>query len=151
MSAETETETGEGYANRPQVLVALLIGGVLTLVGVLGPLLAGANDPLFGIFGRNYLHDAIHIVTGLAGLGAGVYAGSRSSGSYNRYFGLLYLLVFVVGVALLLFGLEALNVININWADNWLHLGLGVVLAGVGYGYARRGGDAGRRDDRRRT
>ncbi|PSP77121.1 hypothetical protein BRC81_10850 [Halobacteriales archaeon QS_1_68_20] len=150
MSAETETETAEGYANRPQVLVALLIGGVLTLIGILGPLLAGANEPLFGIFGRNYLHDAIHIVTGLAGLGAGIYAGSGSSGSYNRYFGLLYLLVFVAGVAVLLFSLEALNVININWADNWLHLGLGAVLAGVGYGYARRG-DERRSDERRRT
>jgi hypothetical protein len=64
----------------------------------------------------------------------------------------VYLLVFVAGVALLLFGLEELNVININWADNALHLGLGLVLAGVGYGYARRGRETGRtRGDRTET
>jgi hypothetical protein len=148
----TETETTTEYTNRPQTMVAMLIGAVLLLIGVLGPLLGGQNDPLFGIFGRNYIHDAIHVLTGLAGLGAGLYAGDRSSEGYNRYFGLVYLLVFVAGVALLLFGLEELNVININWADNALHLGLGLVLAGVGYGYARRGRETGRtRGDRTET
>jgi hypothetical protein len=143
MAVETETETEEGTTRtapgRVQVLVALTFGAVLTLVGLVAPALGGVESELFGLFGRNYLHDAIHVVTGVFGLVAGFVAGGTAAVEYNRYLGAVYLLVFVLGAAALLAGLTGLTgLINLNWADNALHLLLGVVLAGVGFGLGNR-------------
>lgn len=129
----TATETEEGVLDRPQVLVALLVGLVLTLMG-LGGFLSGPEGTLLG-FGRNYLHDAVHVLTGGLGLGAGYYASGRMSDEYNKYAGLMYVLVFAGG--LVFFDLFQ-DLINLNTADHFLHLFLAVVLAGVGFGLADR-------------
>jgi hypothetical protein len=136
MAIETEdrTETGPTAYGRKQTLVALVFGAVLAVVGIVAPVLGGAESELFGLFGRNYLHDAIHVLTGVLGLVAGVVAGGRSAVAYNRYLGAVYLLVFALGAVILLAGLTGLaGLINLNWADNGLHLLLGGVLAGVGF------------------
>ena len=136
-TTERGNESTESYDN--QTLVALVFGGVLALVGILGPVLGGSASELLGLFGRNYLHDAIHVLSGVVGLGAGVAAGGALSGRYNRYFGLVYLLVFALGSVALFAGFtELTGLINLNWADNVLHLLLGVVLVGVGYGVGSR-------------
>lgn len=129
MASATETSTAGGIDDSPQVLVALLFGAVLALVGVLGPVLGGADGNLI-VFGRNYLHDAIHLLSGVAGLAAGYYAGGRYAGEYNKALGVVYLLVAVLGFALT--GLFA-DLINLNAADNFLHLALAVVFLGVGF------------------
>jgi hypothetical protein len=101
--------------------------------------MGGSASELLGLFGRNYLHDAIHVLSGVVGLGAGVAAGGALSGRYNRSFGLVYLLVFALGSVALFTGFtELTGLINLNWADNVLHLLLGVVLVGVGYGVGSR-------------
>lgn len=112
-----------------QVTVAILFGAVLALIGVLGPVLGGANGDLI-IFGRNYLHDAIHLLSGLAGLAAGYYAGGKFAGDYNKTLGVVYALVTVLGFVL--FDLFA-NLINLNTADNFLHLALAVAFLAVGF------------------
>jgi hypothetical protein len=61
-SARTEERT---ISDRPQVLTALVVGGALTLVGVLGFLLVPDEGLLFGLFGVNTLHNALHLLTGL--------------------------------------------------------------------------------------
>ena len=125
-TTQSEVQTGDSR----QKTVALVFGAVFTLVGVLGPVLGGANDPLI-IFGRNYIHDAIHIASGLAGLAAGAYAGGRYAGGYLKLFGAVYLVVTVAGFALM--GVFE-NLIALNTADNGLHLVLAVALLGAGFG-----------------
>lgn len=119
-----------------QTITALLFGAILTLVGALGFADILVEDGvLLGLFGVNALHDGIHLVTGVAGLAAGLAVGGRYATAYNKYLGVGYLLVFALGSVVLLAGLsDTAALINLNWADNWLHLGLGIVLAGVGFG-----------------
>ncbi|WP_255195280.1 DUF4383 domain-containing protein [Halorarius litoreus] len=128
--AEANVTAGEsGGTSNIQVTVALLFGAVLALVGVLGPVLGGANNDLI-VFGRNYLHDAIHLLSGVAGLAAGYYAGGQYAGKYNKALGVVYALVTVLGFVL--FDLFA-NLIALNTADNVLHLALAIAFLAVGF------------------
>lgn len=79
--------------DRLQVQTALGIGAVLALVGVLGFILVPIEGQLFGIFGVNTFHNAVHLVTGIAGLAAGYAAAGAFSDDYNKYGGLAYLLI----------------------------------------------------------
>jgi hypothetical protein len=129
MAQATETANTGGIGDSPQTIVAVLFGAVLALVGVLGPVLGGASGELI-IFGRNYLHDGIHLLSGLAGLAAGYYAGGQYASDYNKALGVVYLLVTILGFVL--FDLFA-DLIALNTADNFLHLALAVVFLGVGF------------------
>lgn len=107
-----------------QKLLAQIVGVVLTLVGVAGFFM---GDSLLG-FGINTLHNVVHLVTGLLGLWVGFFSSEDDYAvNYNKWLGLVYVLVGVVGF----FGV--LSFLNVNAADNYLHLVLGVVLAGVGF------------------
>lgn len=134
MATETQTRQNGGI-NNVQITVALLFGAVLALVGVLGPILAGPEGELI-IFGRNYLHDAIHLLSGVAGIAAGYYAGGRFAAAYNKTLGAVYALVTVLGFAF--FGLFA-ELIALNTADNFLHLALALVFLAVGFGMSATG------------
>ncbi len=125
-TTRTDVQTGSGQ----QKTIALVFGAVFTLVGILGPILGGADGNLI-IFGRNYLHDVIHLASGLAGLGAGAYAGGKFAGEYLKGFGAIYLVVTVAGFALP--GVFE-SLIGLNTADNVLHLVLAVALLGAGFG-----------------
>lgn len=118
----------DALAEDPPVLTAVVVGGVLTLVGILAPLVAGPSGEFLG-FGRNYLHDAVHLLTGLAGLVAGYYAGGRFAREYAVGLGVVYLALALVGI-LLFDVLRALVALNV--ADNGLHILLGFVLLGMG-------------------
>lgn len=141
MAQTTETSTANGIADDPQILVALLFGAVLALMGVLGPIVAGQSGELI-IFGRNYLHDAIHLLSGVAGLAAGFYAGGRFAPEYNKALGVTYLLVTILGFVA--FDLLA-DLIALNTADNFLHLALAVVFLGVGFAAGNTRGRTGNR------
>lgn len=130
----SETRTAERWVNKPAALAAITIGGVLTLIGILAPIVEGQSGEFLG-FGRNYLHDLIHLGSGLAGLVAGYAAGGRWAREYDLTVGGVYLLVTVLG--LVAFGVLA-DLIALNAADNALHALLAVVLLGVGYLYADR-------------
>lgn len=135
MASATETSTGIGGGDGLQGNVALLFGVVLTLVGVLGFAGILVNDGELIIFGISPLHNAVHLLTGLAGLGAGFAAGGAYSRDYNKYLGLVYLLVFVVGLVAVLANVGlVVDLLGLNMADNVLHLAIGVVLAAVGFG-----------------
>lgn len=129
MATTTESTEDVQHSNA-QVTVAILFGAVLALVGIAGPILAGQNGELI-VFGRNYLHDAIHLLSGVAGLAAGYAAGGRYAGTYNKAIGAVYLVVTVLGFVF--FELFA-DLIALNTADNLLHLALGVVFLAVGFG-----------------
>lgn len=122
-------------SERLQKITALGIGGIITLVGILGFILEPVRGELFGIFGVNTLHNAVHLLTGAGGLAAGYFAAGAFSDEYNKYGGLAYLLLVVLWLVIPVF----LNdLLNIGLADTLLHLGLGVILAFVGFGVADR-------------
>jgi uncharacterized membrane protein YoaK (UPF0700 family) len=111
----------------------LLFGVVLSLVGVLVTTQNGMEQLL--IFEISPLRNAVHLLTGIAGLGVGFAAVGAYSREHNRYLGLVYLLVFVVGLVAVLANIGFLvELLGPNMADNVLHLATGVMLAGVGFG-----------------
>ena len=106
----------------PQAL-ALAIGAIYTLVGVVGFFVTGFDDfaghtgeHLLG-FAINPFHNVVHLVIGVAGLAlARTLAGART---YGWVLAVGYGAAFVYGLVAV--G-ETWDVLNLNWADNWLHL-----------------------------
>ena len=116
--------------------VAQIFGIVFILVALYGFTMTGMgnmeSDParapqLLGLFPVNVLHNVVHLIFGIWGLlSSRSFAGARS---YAQSAGVLYLLLAVAGfVAPNGFGL-----VPIGGNDIWLHLVLGLVLAGVGF------------------
>jgi hypothetical protein len=120
---------------------ALVVGAVFLLVGILGFIpgvttnysdmtFAGheGDTALLGIFDVNILHNVVHLLFGVLGLIA-----ARSSSVARTYLiagGATYLVVWLYGI--LVDGDSAANIININGADNALHLFLGLGMLGLG-------------------
>lgn len=133
MTTRSESER-EWSITDPQIAVALGVGAVLALIGILAPLVTGSRGVFLGL-GRNYLHDFVHLGSGLAGLTAGYYAGGTYADEYNIGLGLTYGLVTILGFVL--FGFFN-DLIALNTADNYFHLALTVVLLATGFLAARR-------------
>lgn len=127
--------------------VAAIVALVFLVVGVLGFIPgittgvdrmtlygAGSAALLLGIFQVSVLHNVVHLAFGVVGL-----LMSRSAGAARTFLiggGIIYLVLWILG---LMFGSDAnLNVVPVNDADNWLHLGLGVVMVLLGLLVGRR-------------
>ena len=124
---------GTWTANR---ILALVLGIVFTLVGILGFFATSSMQPasLFG-FGVDVIHNIIHLVIGLAGLATAFTGWSRR---YNQVFGIIYLVLGIAGlVPPLHFGMmgdmRLLGLTYVNGADNVLHLVVGIVQIAVGF------------------
>jgi hypothetical protein len=104
--------------------VAKILGVVFLLVGVLG--FTHVLDPLGAHL--NPAHNLVHIVSGAAALYFG-FAGSLSAAkTFCIIFGLVYMLLGVLGVAM---GQLNLGPLMLGTVDHGIHLILGVVfLAG---------------------
>lgn len=125
-STDTTTDASWGLNKRT---AALTFGIAFLLIGVLGPIVAGARGDLV-IFGRNYLHDAVHIGSGVLGVAAALYDGGEYAWEYLVGFGVVYLGVLVAGV----FAGDPMNqLLAIDAADNGLHLVLTIGLLGAGF------------------
>jgi hypothetical protein len=108
----------------PQIL-ALVIGAVYTLVGILGFFVTGFGDfaghtdkTLIG-FEINPLHNIVHLAIGLAGLA--LFRTLRTTRTYGWLLAVGYGATFLYG----LFAAgrtDALNFLSLNAADNVLHL-----------------------------
>ena len=121
--------------------VTVLTGLVFVLIGALGFLATGfdhfatANsaERLFFLT-LNPLQNLLHLVLGLLGI--------AMSGrlSMARWYGLLLVAVFgaVFGFGLVAVDRPDLNVLNLNVADNWLHLGAALAGLAAALGPARR-------------
>ena len=121
--------------------VAGLFGVAFVVIGVLGFIPGVVSDygalrwwrtdsgaELFGVFGTSIFHNLLHLGFGVAGLVA-----ARSAGGARAYLtggGVLYVALGVYGLLIDRFG-DA-NVIPVNRADDWLHLGLGVAMVYAG-------------------
>src|SRR5436190_16032855 len=109
-------------ATSPARLYATLVGGALTIGGIIGFFYSGSFgspgevDKVFGILGVNGWHNALHLVTGLLGLAAAGYAAR----TYALGLGLVYLVVavwgFVIGS-----GDSILSIFPVNTEDSVLH------------------------------
>jgi Domain of unknown function (DUF4383) len=132
--------------------VALLVGLVFLLVGILGFIpgitsnyddlkFAGHNSDaqLLGIFDTSILHNIVHLLFGVAGLAlARTLDGART---FLIGGGFIYLVLFVYGA--IWHGESGSNWIPMNWANNILHLVLGIGMVGLGLVLSR---DVVRRD-----
>jgi len=124
---------GTWTANR---ILALVLGVVFTLVGILGFFATSSMQPasLFG-FGVDVIHNIIHLVIGLAGLAAAFTGWSRR---YNQVFGVIYLVLGIAGLIPplhfgMMGGMRLLGLTYVNGADNVLHLVVGIVQIAVGF------------------
>lgn len=133
MTARDETDR-EWSISDPQIAVALLVGAVFALLGILAPMVTGARGVFLGL-GRNYLHDFVHLGSGLVGLAAGYYAGGAYADKYNIGMGITYALVTLLGFVA--YGFMN-DLIALNTADNYFHLALTLVLLGTGFLAGRR-------------
>lgn len=142
MTHDDRTSTpSHGYAATAIQKTALVVGIVFLLVGVAGFIpgltenidqLQGAGHHsealLLGLFQVSVLHNAVHLLFGVAG----VALASRATWSrmYLIWGGVVYVVLWVYG--LFAAGMPEANVVPLNAADNWLHFFLAVGMIGLG-------------------
>ena len=128
---------GERFART----AAAVAGAAFLVVGILGFVpgvttnvdeleLAGHHSgaELLGVFQVSVLHNVLHLLLGVAGLLL-ARRGPQAVG-YLFVGGVAYLGLWVYGVAV---GHDSdANVVPLDTADNWLHLGLGVAMLVAG-------------------
>src|SRR2546423_13182772 len=112
--------------------MAVLFGVVFLLVGILGFVPAVTKDQmLLGIFHVNTAHNAVHLLSGVVALFAGM-TSVGASRIYFKIFGLVYGAVAVMGFLnpgdTMLLGL-----ISNNTADTWLHVRIAAVSLLLGF------------------
>jgi hypothetical protein len=105
---------------------AIIIGIVLLLTGVLGFVM---SSPLLGLVAVNALHNVVHLLTGAIFLWAGL-SESAPTKKVNQWLGVVYVLVAILGFFGLLTFLDVMGGMDF---DNWLHLGIGLVSALIGW------------------
>jgi hypothetical protein len=104
--------------------VSKIMGVVFLLVGILGFF---SGHELMG-FGVNAAHNIVHLASGALALWAG-FNGEKYARMYCLGFGAVYGLVTILGFLNVPFVIELLN---INQADNFLHLAITAVLIFAG-------------------
>lgn len=127
--ADTERRAGPCW-NR---IVGETLGAIYLIGGIAGFFLkhrpgvkfAGAEGTtLFGLFEVNDLHSVVHVVIG-AVLLLGALAGHSAARGANLLVALVYLIVGIAGI----FAHDTdLDVLALNPADHWLHLGTAALL-----------------------
>lgn len=115
--------------------IALLIGLVFIAVGLLGfienPIVGDGEDV---IFHADTVHNMVHIVSGIFFFVFAM-AGYKAARNFIVLFGILYLLIGILGM--LQIGdkgmTEVLGFLHVNPADNFLHIGLGILITLLGF------------------
>ncbi|SDX79087.1 protein of unknown function [Modestobacter sp. DSM 44400] len=147
MSNYSEAGRAPAHNNDLLRMAARVVGVVFLLVGVLGFIpgittnygdmsFAGHDSmaQLLGVFQVSVLHNIVHLLYGVAGI-----AMSRTDSNARAYLiggGVIYLVLWIYGLVIDMN--SAANFVPLNTADNWLHLGLGLGMIGLGVALARR-------------
>ncbi len=113
--------------------LALVFGVVFALVGVIGLLGGFGIVGPSGIFSTDSIHDWVHIISGVAFLIV-AFAVPMHSSMAMKVFGVVYLLVGVLGF----FGSPVLGFLEVNSADNFLHIVLGAVILWAGFASSKK-------------
>jgi|SRR5687767_908650 len=109
---------------------SILIGIVFVAVGLLG----FVSNPIIGesdtaIFHADTTHNVVHIVSGVLFLFIG-FAASGFAGTFLKIFGIVYFFLGVLGMINI--GddgmTQLLGFLHVNGADNYLHIGLGILI-----------------------
>jgi hypothetical protein len=115
---------------------AAIIFGIFFLVAGIGgfvPALA-PDGMLFGIFMVGPVHNAIHLASGAAALLC-AFAGAGAARKYFQIFGVVYLLVAVLGFV---YGNQPLiGMVEHNKADIGLHIAIAAVALFLGFAGSR--------------
>jgi hypothetical protein len=124
---------------------AATVAVIFGLVGLLGFLpgftadigaleFAGPNSHamLLGLFSVSVVHNVIHLLFAVAGLAFAT--APRAARGFLFTAGGIYLLLALLGV---LTQAGGANILSFNVADDWLHLGLGALMIGLGFLPAR--------------
>ena len=92
-----------------------------------------------GLFVANSAHNIVHLLTAV-GFTVVALLGETASTRFMQAFGVAYLLTGAIGLVMLGSRAEGdlLRLIHINWLDNHLHLGLGIVIGSAGWFSRRR-------------
>ncbi len=97
----------------------LVLGVVLLAVGILG-VITGGHDHVLIVFGINMTHNAVHILSGVLGIAAALMS-LKAAKMFCVLFGIVYGIVAVAGFMNVP---QAVSLLNLNTADNFLHLGI---------------------------
>ena len=91
-----------------------------------------------GLFVANSAHNIVHLLTAV-GFTVVAMLSETASTRFMQAFGVAYLLTGAIGLVMLGSRAEGdlLHLIHINWLDNYLHLGLGIVIGSAGW-FSRR-------------
>ncbi|MDB4992531.1 MAG: hypothetical protein JWL75_776 [Parcubacteria group bacterium] len=106
--------------------LAVVFGVIFVLVGILG----FVSNPLVGptgLFQTDTLHNLVHLLIGVILLVVAMSAPAASA-LWLKIFGVIYLVLTVLGFLLIPSGGMLLGLVTMNTADHILHLVLGVVL-----------------------
>jgi hypothetical protein len=92
-----------------------------------------------GLFVANTAHNIVHLLTGV-GFTIVALAGSKPSVVFMQAFGVIYLLTGIIGFLSTGHGGDGhlLGLVHLNTLDNFLHLGLGAVIAFAGWYFRAR-------------
>ena len=128
------TRTGNRSVNST---IAAVFGAVYTLVGIAGffvsDTFAATDDNTLLGFEVNHLHNIVHLLIGLALLGAS--RRTESARRLNLLIGGTYVVLGIIGWFI---QDTAVNVIALNEPDHLLHLASGAVLVAVALGADKR-------------
>ena len=146
MSTSSRSMTSVRTRRDPIRAVALVVGIVFLLVGVLGfipgvtthssdMMFAGHDSmgKLLGLFQVSVLHNIVHLLFGVVGVLAARTA--RASRTYLIAGGVIYLVLWIYG--LLIDPMSEANFVPLNTPDNWLHFGLGIGMIALGLIFGR--------------
>lgn len=112
--------------------IAYIFGIIMVGTGFLGFVPSLATDGyLLGLFHINFIHNIVHIATGVVALICG-WEGFKASRVFFQVFGLIYGLVALLGFY---YGSEPiLGIVANNMADNLLHVGVSALSLYLGFG-----------------
>ncbi|AVT28337.1 DUF4383 domain-containing protein [Plantactinospora sp. BC1] len=143
----TADVAGTTDAVAPVRRVALVVGVAFLLVGIAGfipgvttnydsMMFAGheSDARLLGVFQVSVLHNIVHLLFGVVGL-----AMARTAERARVYLiagGAVYLVLWLYG--LVISHDSPANFVPLNGADDWLHLGLGIGMIGLGLATGNR-------------
>lgn len=104
--------------------LAMIFGVVVVALGIIGFF----NNPIFGMFEVDAIHNIIHIILGVVLIAGARNSDSKAASMSMRTVGYITLIVAVLGMIFVPVSGKLFGLVTMNAAGNWLHLVLAVIL-----------------------